>query len=489
MHTMTLEEIKAYADQYKIVPIGRRIYSDIRTPVEVLRILKHISSRCYLLESMEDAKRWGRYTFLGYDPQMEVTCKDNVVHLKAGTDVTVKTAHPDEFIRQILADNKAPKILDLPPFTGGLVGYFSYDYIKYAEPSLKIEAADDEHIPDFDLLLFENVIVFDNLKQQIVLITNVRLDAPEENYNHALLELDRMEDLIRNGVKANPAPLQIQGDFHHLFNKEEYCQMVEKGKEYIREGDIFQVVLSNRLDAKATGSLFDTYRVLRTVNPSPYMFYFQSDDMELAGSSPETLTRLQDGTLFTFPLAGTRRRGQNHEEDEALEQELLHNPKELAEHNMLVDLGRNDLGRISEFGSVHVEKYLDVLRFSHVMHIGSTVSSTIRKDKNAVDAIGSILPAGTLSGAPKIRACQIIDELEGNKRGVYGGAIGYIDFTGNMDTCIGIRLTYKKGDRLYIRAGAGIVADSIPENEYQECINKAKAVVTSVEQANGGIDK
>ena len=489
MHTLTVEEIKAYAGQYKIVPIGRSIYADIRTPVEVLRILKHISSRCYLLESMEDSTRWGRYTFLGFDPQMEVVCKDNVVHLKAGTDVTVETTHPDDFIRQILADNTAPKMLDLPPFTGGLVGYFSYDYIKYAEPSLKIEAEDDENIPDFDLLLFENVIVFDNLKQQIILIANVRLDAPEENYNRAILELDRMEDLIRSGVKANPAPLQIEGDFHHLFNKEEYCQMVEKGKEYIREGDIFQVVLSNRLDAKATGSLFDTYRVLRTVNPSPYMFYFESDDMELAGSSPETLTRLQDGTLFTFPLAGTRRRGKTRDEDEALEQELLHNPKELAEHNMLVDLGRNDLGRISEFGSVHVEKYLDVLRFSHVMHIGSTVSSTIRGDKNAVDAIGSVLPAGTLSGAPKIRACQIIDELEGNKRGVYGGAIGYIDFTGNMDTCIGIRLAYKKGNRLYIRAGAGIVADSISENEYQECINKAKAVVTSVEQANGGIDK
>lgn len=485
---MTLDELKGYAKEYKIVPIARTMYADVRTPVEVLRILKHISSRCYLLESMEDAKRWGRYTFLGYDPEMEVVCKDNVVHLKAGTDVTVETTEPDDFIRQILADNKAPKMENLPPFTGGLVGYFSYDYMKYAEPALTINADDDEDIPDFDLLLFEKVIVFDNLKQRIILIANVRLDAPEENYNRAVLELDTMEALIQNGVKANPEPLHIEGDFHHLFTKDEYCQMVEKGKEYIREGDIFQVVLSNRLDAKASGSLFDTYRVLRTVNPSPYMFYFASDDMELAGSSPETLTRLQDGTLFTFPLAGTRRRGKTVEEDEALEQELLHNPKELAEHNMLVDLGRNDLGRISKFGSVHVEKYLDVLRFSHVMHIGSTVSSTIRDDMTAVDAIGSILPAGTLSGAPKIRACQIIDELEGNKRGVYGGAIGYIDFTGNMDTCIGIRLAYKKGDKLYIRAGAGIVADSIPENEYQECINKAKAVVTAVEQAKGGID-
>lgn len=486
---MSLEQLKAYGNTYKVAPVSRRIFSDIRTPVEALRILKNVSSRCYLLESMEDAKRWGRYTFLGYDPQMELTCKDNVVHLKAGTDVAIRSEKPDDFIRQVLADNTAPQIEGMPPFTGGLVGYFSYDYIKYAEPSLKLEADDDEAILDFDLLLFENVIVFDNLKQQIILIANVRLDAPEENYHKALLELDRMEQLLRDGEKAEPEPLRLESDFQPLFSEDAYCGMVEKGKEYIREGDIFQVVLSNRLEARATGSLFDTYRVLRTVNPSPYMFYFSGDDLELAGSSPETLTRLQNGTLFTFPLAGTRPRGATPKEDEALEQELLHNPKELAEHNMLVDLGRNDLGRISEFGSVHVEKYLDILRFSHVMHIGSTVSSTIRPDKTAVDAIGSVLPAGTLSGAPKIRACQIIDELEGEKRGVYGGAIGYIDFTGNMDTCIGIRLAYKKGDRLFVRSGAGIVADSVPEKEYQECINKAKAVVTAIQQANGGIDK
>jgi anthranilate synthase component 1 len=488
MEMMSLEDVKAYEKKYKIVPISRSIYSDVCTPVEVLRILKHVSPRCYLLESMEDAKRWGRYTFLGYDPQMEIMCKDAVVHIKAGTDVTVKADKPQDFIRQILADNTSPKIEKLPPFTGGLVGYFSYDFIKYAEPALKIQAKDDEHIPDFDLYLFDKVIVFDNLKQRIILIANVRLEAAEENYNKAVMELDKMEELIYTGKKAEPEPLRLQGPFEHLFNKEEYCQMVEKGKRYIREGDIFQVVLSNRLKAAATGSLFDTYRVLRTVNPSPYMFYFSGEDIEIAGSSPETLTRLQDGTLSTFPLAGSRPRGATAEEDERLEDELLHNPKELAEHNMLVDLGRNDLGRLSKFGSVHVEKYLDVLRFSHIMHLGSTVNSTIRDDKSAVDAIGSVLPAGTLSGAPKIRACQIIDELEGCKRGIYGGAIGYIDFTGNMDTCIGIRLTYKKGNEVYVRAGAGIVADSVPETEYQECVNKAKAVVTSLEQANGGID-
>ena len=301
--------------------------------------------------------------------------------------------------------------------------------------------------------------------------------------------MERMESLIREGKKAPDIPLKLKSDFKPLFNKEEYCQMVEKGKNYIREGDIFQVVLANRLSAEAEGSLLDTYRVLRTINPSPYMFFFSGDDIELAGSSPETLTRLENGDLFTFPLAGSRPRGKTPEEDQALEDELLHNTKELAEHNMLVDLGRNDLGRISEFGSVHVERYLDVLRFSHIMHIGSTVHSTIRKDKTAVDAIASVLPAGTLSGAPKIRACEIIDELEGHKRGVYGSAIGYIDFTGNMDCCIGIRLAYKKGNHVYACSGAGIVADSIPEQEHQECLNKAKAVVIALQQANGGIDK
>ena len=242
------------------------------------------------------------------------------------------------------------------------------------------------------------------------------------------------------------------------------------------------------MSVKATGSLLDTYRVLRTLNPSPYMFYFSGDDIEMAGASPETLTRLEDGSLFTFPLAGSRPRGKTRAEDQALEADLLHNTKELAEHNMLVDLGRNDLGRISRIGSVHVEEYLNVLRFSHIMHLGSTVRGQIREDKSAVDAILSVLPAGTLSGAPKIRACQIIDELEGHKRGIYGGAIGYIDFTGNMDCCIGIRLAYKKKDRLYVCSGAGIVADSIPEQEYQECINKAKAVILAIRQAEGGID-
>ena len=265
-------------------------------------------------------------------------------------------------------------------------------------------------------------------------------------------------------------------------------EMVEKAQYYIREGDIFQVVLSNPMRAKATGSLFDTYRVLRASNPSPYMFYFSSDDIELAGASPETLAKLENGTLSTFPLAGTRPRGKTREEDKALEEGLLKDEKELAEHNMLVDLGRNDIGKISKIGTVKVEKYLCVERFSHVMHLGSTVTGIIRDDKDAVDAVDAILPAGTLSGAPKFRACQIIEELEQSKRGIYGGAIGYLDFAGNLDTCIAIRLVYKKNGEICIRSGAGIVADSVPEKEFQECCNKARAVVQAIEQAQEGLE-
>ena len=257
--------------------------------------------------------------------------------------------------------------------------------------------------------------------------------------------------------------------------------MVERGKQHIFEGDIFQIVLSNRLEAPYEGSLLDTYRALRTINPSPYMFYFSGTDVEVAGASPETLVKLKEGIVHTFPLAGTRPRGATDEEDKNLEKELLADEKELAEHNMLVDRGRNDLGRVSKFGTVKVERYMDILRFSHVMHIGSTVSGVIREDKDALDAIEAVLPAGTLSGAPKIRACQLINELENNKRGIYGGAIGYIDFTGNMDTCIAIRTAYKKNGKVFVRSGGGIVADSVPEKEYQESINKAKAVVTALE--------
>lgn len=337
-------------------------------------------------------------------------------------------------------------------------------------------------------MLFDKVIAFDHYSQKIILIVNAKTTQFETEYYKAVTELKQMAQLIRTGEKAQHKPLVLKSDFSTLFTKDAFCEMVEKAKRYIFEGDIFQVVLSNRLQAEISGELLDVYRVLRTTNPSPYMFYFSSDDIEIVGASPETLVKLEDGKLFTFPLAGTRKRGATEEEDEALQKELLQDEKELAEHNMLVDLGRNDIGKISEIGSVKVEKYMSIEKFSHVMHIGSTVSGQIRADKNYMDAVDAILPAGTLSGAPKLRACQIINELENNKRGIYGGAIGYLDFTGNLDTCIAIRLAFSKNGKVFVRSGAGIVADSVPEMEYEECINKAKAVVNALKIAEGGID-
>ena len=334
-----------------------------------------------------------------------------------------------------------------------------------------------------DLMLFDKIIAFDNLRQKLILIVNMPLDDIEVGYNKAVLELRRLEELIRTGEKKQEPGGRLLGKITPLFDREQFCAMVEKAKHHIREGDIFQIVLSNRLSAPFEGSLLNTYRILRTINPSPYMFYFSGTDVEAAGASPETLVKLQDGVLHTFPLAGTRPRGRTDEEDRLMEEELLTDEKELAEHNMLVDLGRNDLGKISKFGSVQVEKLHFIERFSHVMHIGSTVRGEIREENDALDAVEAVLPAGTLSGAPKIRACQLIGELENNKRGIYGGAVGYIDFTGNMDTCIGIRIAYKKNGKVFVRSGAGIVADSVPEREYEECINKAKAVMNALELA------
>ena len=297
-----------------------------------------------------------------------------------------------------------------------------------------------------------------------------------------------MADLIRNGKQDEFPSLKLKSSIEPQFPKAKYCEMVEKAKHYIHEGDIFQVVLSNPMRAKAEGSLFDTYRVLRATNPSPYMFYMDFEEFKIVGSSPERLVKVSDGIVSTNPIAGTRPRGKTKEEDLALEKGLLADEKERAEHNMLVDLGRNDIGKISKIGTVNVEKYMGIERFSHVMHIGSTVTGQIRDDKDAVDGVDAILPAGTLSGAPKFRACQIIQELEQSKRGIYGGAIGYLDFAGNLDTCIAIRLVYKKNGEICIRSGAGIVADSVPESEFQECCNKARAVVQAIETAQEGLE-
>ena len=497
----SLEQVKQIASQgdYRRIPVCMEMLSDSYTPVEVMKILRKASRHCYLLESASQSEVWGRYSFLGYDPGMEITCLDDILTIRETMPDGVeqktikKIDHPGDVLREILDRYKTPQMEDMPSFTGGLVGYFSYDYIKYSEPKLKplmksrVEEGKNQDFRDMDLMLFDKVIAFDHYRQKLLLIAGVMTDDIETSYKAAENTLREMANLIKTGEKEVFKPLELKTEITPHFSEKQYCEMVEKAKNYIREGDIFQVVLSNPMRAEAEGSLFDTYRVLRTENPSPYMFYFSSDDIELSGASPETLAKLENGKISTFPLAGTRPRGKDDEEDKALEAELLRDEKELAEHNMLVDLGRNDIGKVSEIGSVKVEEYLSIERFSHVMHIGSTVTGKIRADKDAVDAVDAILPAGTLSGAPKFRACQIIEELENDKRGVYGGAIGYLDFTGNMDTCIAIRLVYKKNGRICIRAGAGVVADSVPENEFRECINKAKAVVTAIGMAKEGI--
>lgn len=478
----SLTTVKEIADcgKYSIVPVSCEMLSDICTPIEALRILKNVSRHCYILESVAGNEKWGRYTFLGFDPKMEITCCNGKMTIDG---LNIETDNPTKQLREIMSKYKSPKFDYLPPFTGGLVGYFSYDYLGYSEPSVRTNVNDTENFKDVDLMLFDKVIVFDNFRQKIILIVNMFVEDLESGYNKAVFELNNLKKLLCDGDKKKEEPGRLKGEVTALFSKKEYCSMVEKAKHYIKEGDIFQIVLSNRLSAPFEGSLLDTYRVLRTINPSPYMFYFSGTDVEVAGASPETLVKLEDGILHTFPLAGTRPRGKTEAEDIELEKELLADEKELAEHNMLVDLGRNDLGKISKFGTVKVEKLHSIERYSHVMHIGSTVRGEIREDFDAFDAVSAVLPAGTLSGAPKIRACQLIGELENNKRGIYGGAIGYIDFTGNLDTCIAIRIAYKKNGKVFVRSGAGIVYDSVPEKEYQECINKAAAVINALKSA------
>lgn len=474
-----LEKMKENKE-YTLAPVSIEILSDFITPIEAMRILKSASTHAYLLESAKAHENWGRYTFLGFEPELSISCIDGKMNVDGKE---FECNDPSNYLRELLKKYKSPRIHSLPPFTGGLVGYFSFDFINYKEPSTKTDIDDGEGFKDIDLMLFKDVIAFDNVKQKIILITNIELNKDiGVEYEKAIKRLNSIKELLYTGKKSFEGG-KLLSEVTPLFSKDEFSKMIDKAKHHIKEGDIFQIVLSNRLQANFEGSLFDTYRVLRTVNPSPYMFYFSGTDVEVAGASPETLVKLEDGVLHTFPLAGTRQRGKTEKEDKELEEELLADEKELAEHNMLVDLGRNDLGKISKFGSVVVEKFHSIERYSHVMHIGSTVRGEIRPEYDALNALEAVLPAGTLSGAPKIRACQLIEELENNKRGIYGGAIGYIDFTGNMDTCIAIRLAYKKNGKVFIRSGAGIVADSDPDKEYMESINKAGAVVDALKKA------
>ena len=482
----TYEQVRQYEKDYTYVPVCKEILADDITPIRMLRKLAALDTQYFLLESVEGGSL-GRYSFLGCQPKLSVSCKDGVTKIRENDKVRIIPGKPKEALQSILETYRSPQIEGLPTFTGGLVGYFAYEMIQYAEPKLlKIKQSD---INDCELMMFDKLIAFDQLHHKICFITNAKIAEGESGYKKAVEELETFVEKIKRTEpipyeKPIPAP-----EFICNLTKEEYCTMVEKTKHYIREGDIFQGVISRRFEAEYDGSLLNAYRVLRTTNPSPYMYYMQINDMQIAGTSPETMVKLTNGKLMTFPVAGTRKRGRSVQEDLALEQELLADEKECAEHNMLVDLARNDIGRIAVYGSVKVEDYMAIHRFSKVMHIASTVTGKLSDKKTCADTVEALLPAGTLSGAPKIRACEIIDELEPVPRGVYGGAIGYLDFSGNLDVCIAIRTAVKKGKKVYVQAGAGIVADSVPENEYQECANKAGAVIEAirlVEEVCGG---
>ena len=476
------DEIMELAKSYNTIPVCKDILADVITPITLLRRIAASKKRFFLLESIEGGEKWGRYSFIGYDPIMRVSCKNAVVTIdRNGKMKNIETKKPLEVLRSILKDYKSPSLKELPPFTGGLVGYFAYSMIGYAEPKLKIKSGD---FNDYDVMLFDKVIAYDHLKQKICVIVNMSTDKILENYGKATAEIEKIINLINDSSPLPELKGRMKSDFECNVSEKEYCNIVEKTKEYIRDGDIFQAVISRKFTCKYDGSLINAYRVLRTINPSPYMVYMNIDDDEIISTSPETLVRLQNGRLYTFPVAGSRPRGKTDEEDIALEKSLLSDEKELSEHNMLVDLGRNDLGRISKYDSVEVTKYMVIHRYSKIMHICSQVESNIRDDCDAMDAIESVLPAGTLSGAPKIRACEIIEEQEALPRDIYGGALGYMDFTGNLDTCIAIRMAYKKGENVYVQAGGGIVADSVPKNEYEESANKAAAVMNAVRNAD-----
>lgn len=481
MITPSTETILKLSKDYEAIPVCREIYADIVTPITLLRRIQAHSKRFFLLESIVGGETWGRYSFLGFDPVLRVRLKDGVVTIEEnGETKSLTPDNPMDVLRGYLKKYRSPKIAGLPPFTGGFVGYFGYALLGYAEPTLHIKKGDWD---DFDLMLFDKIIAYDHLSQKIDLIVTMQTDDVMRRYGKACETLEAMRQMVTDPTPLPKIKTTEVPEFTSNMDEQTYAKVVEKTREYIKDGDIFQAVQSRQFTAPYHESLINAYRVLRTTNPSPYMVFLSIDDDEIICSSPETLVRLKDGHLTTFPVAGSRPRGATEQEDKALEKDLLSDEKELSEHNMLVDLGRNDIGKIAKINSVAVTKYMMIHRYSKIMHICSQVEGDLRDDLDALDAILSILPAGTLSGAPKIRAAEIIEECEPAPRGVYGGALGYLDFTGNMDTCIAIRMAAKKNGMVTIQAGGGIVADSVPHNEFMESANKAAAVINAIQKA------
>ncbi len=481
---ITLKEIREYAEEgYRTVPVIKSYSTDEITTITALKKMKAAYDHVFMLESALSDHKTGRYTFLGVDPVLEVTATNGKVRVaEKGQEIGESRQTVEETLRGILARYRSPHVEGAPHFTGGLVGYFTYEFYQYLEKEIDFSAENSEDLPDVDLMLFDKIICFDHYTHQTLIISHMSLKGNlEEEYLKSLDKIDRIYRLLMQGSSDIQSKGRMTGQLESRFSREEFREKVQKVQDYIRKGEVSQVVLSNYLSAPFQGSLLDSYRALRTINPSPYMIYLSSRDLEIAGASPETLGTLENGKVKTYPLAGTRPRGRNAEEDTALQEDLLKDEKEVTEHKMLVDIGRSDLAEVCDEKSITIEDYMSIHKYSHVMHIGSCVAGDLAEDKDALDVIQSLLPAGTLSGYPKLRACEIIQELEGDRRDIYGGAIGYIDFSGNMDACIAIRLIVKRGEQIFIRSGAGLVEKSDPSSEYQECINKAKATVSAVE--------
>lgn len=479
------EKAQELAQGYDIVPVAYEVLSDTHTPVNIFLSLEQNSESCFLLESAEGGEQWGRYSFIGVSPSAEICIRNGVARLRQSGKVSKTVcADPFAFLRTLLQNRRCPRVPGMPRFTGGLIGYFAYDMIRYSEKTLRYPPKDDLGMEDCHLLLCDEVIAFDHLKHKTIVMVNAPVAGDfSANYDRAALRAQQIATMIGDGAfpakkREHRAP-QLTANM----SQEQYMQMVGRAKQYIVDGDIFQAVLSRRIEVADAPDAFDTYRVLRATNPSPYMYYFKLPECRIAGASPEMLVGVEGREVRTRPIAGTIGRGKNEEEDNALENRLVSDKKEQAEHTMLVDLGRNDVGRVSAFGSVEVTRFMAVEKYSQVMHLVSDVRGRLRDGMDSLDALRAVLPAGTLSGAPKVRAMEIIDELEPCRRGLYGGTVGYIGFDGSMDTCIAIRTVLYKGEKAYIQAGAGIVYDSVEEKEFAETDNKARAVVKALTQA------
>jgi anthranilate synthase component I len=485
------KEFSSLAQKATLVPVVKSVLADLLTPVSAFLSIADHETAAFLLESVERGEQIGRYTFLGAQPYMQLTARGQEISLLNGTRVDRRRGNPLEVLKDLLRRHQAATIPGLPPFTGGAVGYFAYDTVRHLE-NIGEHAKDDLALPDCVLMFFDRLLAFDHLLHQIHIIATADVSGgnPRRAYDSALADIAALEKKLAGGLRPTQwqkTKGRAQGTLklHAATSRKDFLESVERSKQYIAAGDIFQVVLSNRLDFTPEVSAFDIYRALRTLNPSPYLYFLRAGDQHIVGSSPEMLVRVTGRKLEYRPIAGTHRRGRDEEEDQRLEREMLSDTKERAEHVMLVDLGRNDLGRVCDYGSVKVRDLMYVERYSHVMHIVSALEGRLRDQLDALDAFAACFPAGTLTGAPKVRAMQIIEQLEPVRRGIYGGSVLYADFAGNLDSCIAIRTMLMKGKRAYLQAGAGIVADSDPQREFEECINKAKAVLQALEMARG----